>query len=209
METCRAALVSGARGDARSHGHLYHPHFHVLLIVPAEYFEPGCLLCIGQPEWRLMWEQWLRADGRRIVDIRVTENSGEVTKYVTKPGAYLKLDDAGAWWCDPERLETLHYALGSRRVIGWSRSLSGIRRKLGFVEVEDFDDLVAVDEFDDGKAWVPFQVVLYRWRRNEEGRVAYHLWMIKPIMGLDPDECDHEENWWDWEEGQDHERRLH
>jgi hypothetical protein len=20
--------------------------------------------------------------------------------------------------------------------------------------------------------------------------------MIKPIMGLDPDECDHEENWW-------------
>jgi hypothetical protein len=33
--------------------------------------------------------------------------------------------------------------------------------------------------------------------------------MIKPFMGLDPDECDHEENWWDWEEGQDHERRLH
>jgi hypothetical protein len=25
-------------------------------------------------------------------------------------------------------------------------------------------------------------------------RLAYHLWMIKPIMGLDPDECDHEEN---------------
>jgi len=49
---------------------------------------------------------------RRIVDIRVTENSGEVAKYVTKPGAYLKLDGAGAWWCDPERLETLHYALG-------------------------------------------------------------------------------------------------
>jgi len=146
---------------------------------------------------------------RRIVDIRFTENSGEVAKYVTKPGAYLKLDGAGAWWCDPERLETLHYVLGSRRVIGWSRSLSGIRRKLGFVEVEDFDDLVAVDEFDDGKAWVPFQEVLYRWRRNEEGWVAYHLWMIKPIMGLDPDECDHEENWWDWEEGQDHERRLH
>jgi hypothetical protein len=44
---------------------------------------------------------------------------------------------------------------------------------------------------------------------NEEGRVAHHLWMIKPFMGLDPDECDHEENWWDWEEGQDHERRLH
>jgi hypothetical protein len=85
---------------------------------------------------------------------------------VTKPGAYHKLDGAGAWWCD----ETLHCALGSRRLIGWSRSLSGIRRKLGFVEAEAFDDLVAVDEFDDGEAWVP---VLYRWRRNEEGRVAW------------------------------------
>jgi hypothetical protein len=62
-----------------------------------------------------MWEQCLRAADRRIVDIRVTENSGEVAKYVTKPSAYLKLDGAGGWWCDPERLETLHYALGSRR----------------------------------------------------------------------------------------------
>ena len=33
-------------------------------------------------------------------------------------------------------------------------------------------------------------------------------WMIKPVMGLDPEECDHEQNWWDWEEGEDHERRL-
>jgi hypothetical protein len=116
-----------------------------------------------------MWEQCLRAAGRRIVDIRVTENSGEVAKYVTKPGAYLKLDDAGAWWCDPERLETLHYALGSRRLIGWSRSLSGIRRKLGFVEAEDFDDLVAID-FDDGEAWVPCREVLYRCQRGGPGR---------------------------------------
>jgi hypothetical protein len=154
-----------------------------------------------------MWEQCLRAAGRRIVDIRVTENSGEVAKYVTKPGAYLKLDGAGAWWCDPERLETLHYALGSRRLIGWSRSLSGIRRKLGFVEAEDFDDLVAVDEFDDGEAWVPFREVLYRCQRGGPGRLSPVD--DQAVHGLDPDECDHEEDWWDWEEGQDHERRLH
>jgi plasmid rolling circle replication initiator protein Rep len=68
----------------------YHPHFHVLLIVPAKYFEADSLLCIGPAEWRVMWEQCLRADGRGMVDIRVTENAGEVAKYVTKPGAYLK-----------------------------------------------------------------------------------------------------------------------
>jgi len=27
-------------------------------------------------------------------------------------------------------------------------------------------------------------------RRNEERRLAYHLWMIKPITGFDPDECE-------------------
>jgi Replication protein len=45
----------------------YHPHFQVLLIVPAEYFESGALLYIGRAEWRVMREQCLRADGRRIV----------------------------------------------------------------------------------------------------------------------------------------------
>jgi plasmid rolling circle replication initiator protein Rep len=56
------------------------PHFHVLLIVPAKYFEARSRLCIGQAEWRVMWEERLRADGRRIADIRVTENPDEVAK---------------------------------------------------------------------------------------------------------------------------------
>jgi hypothetical protein len=177
-----------------------------LLILPAKYFDPGSPFYIGQAEWRVMWEQCLRADGGRIVDIRVTENLGEVAKYVTKPAAYLKLDGDGAWWCDPERLETLHYALGSRRLIAWSRSLSEIRRKLGFLEDDDFDDLVAIDELDDSEGWVPVREARYRWRRNEEGRFAYLPGRTKPIMGFDPDECDHDEN---WDEGEDHERRLH
>ena len=43
-----------------------------------------------------------------MVGIRVTDNAGEVAKYITKPGAYLNLDGNGAWWCDPDRLETVH-----------------------------------------------------------------------------------------------------
>ena len=72
----------------------YHPHFHVLLMVSAKYFEPGSLSYIAQAEWHVVWEQCLRADGGRIVDTRLTENPGEVAKYVTRPGAYLKF--AGA-----------------------------------------------------------------------------------------------------------------
>jgi len=55
-----------------------------------------------------MWEKAVQASSRRVVGIRVTDNAGEVAKYITKPGAYLNLDGNGAWWCDPDRLETLH-----------------------------------------------------------------------------------------------------
>jgi hypothetical protein len=82
-----------------------------------------------------MWEQCLRADGRRIADIRVTENLMGATHGVRH-----------------ERLETLHLALGSRRLFAWSRALREVGRKLGFLE-GDFD-LVAVEERDDGEAWV-------------------------------------------------------
>lgn len=93
----------------------YHPHFHVLLVVPAEYFDPNSPLYILQDEWRRMWQEALRTTERRIVDVRVKEDPGEVAKYVTKPGAYLRLEGDDSWWCDPDRLATLHYALGNRR----------------------------------------------------------------------------------------------
>jgi hypothetical protein len=182
----RALEVSPGRGGT------YHGHFHVLLVVPAEYFDPGSSLYISHDEWRQMGERSLRAAGRRIVDIRVTENATEVAKYVTKPGAYLKLKDDGAWWCDPARLETLHYALGSRRLVAWSRSLSVIRRKLGFLTDDDdqSEDLIDVGEDYEPEAWVPFREVLYRWRRNEEGKLAYYLWTSKVTAEWDPDACE-------------------
>ena len=46
------------------------------------------------------------ADVSCIIDIRVTENHGEVAKYVTKPGRYLELT-GGQWQCDDRVLETL------------------------------------------------------------------------------------------------------
>ena len=69
----------------------FHPHFHVLLVVPAAYLEPDSPLYITQEEWARMWRKALGADGKRIIDIRVTENAGEVAKYVTKPSGYLEL----------------------------------------------------------------------------------------------------------------------
>ena len=107
---------------------------------------PHSPLYITQTEWAAMWRKALGADGKRIIDIRVMENHGEVAKYVAKPGGYLELT-GGQWQCDDRVLETLHYGLASRRMITWSRSLSPMRKALGFLDTEDqSEDLVDVGE---------------------------------------------------------------
>jgi hypothetical protein len=53
------------------------------------------------------------------------------------------------WQCDDEVLETLHYGLASRGMIAWSRSLSRIRKELGFLDSEEqSEDLIDVGEDD-------------------------------------------------------------
>jgi hypothetical protein len=79
------------------------------------------------------------------------------------------------WLCDDEVLETLHYGLANRRMIAWSRSLSPIRKSLGFLDDEASEDLVDVGEEDDGVVWKCRRVLSYRWSRNAEGRWAYRL----------------------------------
>jgi hypothetical protein len=51
------------------------------------------------------------------------------------------------------------------------------------------EDLVDVGEDDDTAGWVPFREVLYRWRRGEQGRVAYYLWFVRAVVWGDPDDC--------------------
>jgi hypothetical protein len=42
---------------------------------------------------------------------------------------------------------------------------------------------------------VLFREVLYRLCRNEQGRLGYHLRVIKPTTWLDPDDCDDSDDW--------------
>src|SRR5215470_16661071 len=110
-----------------------------------------------------MWRKALGADGKRIIDIRVTENHGEVAKYVTEPGGYLELTGEQRR-CDDEVLETLHYGLASRRMIAWSRSLSRIRKMLGFLDAEEqSENFSDVGEDEDGEVWKVVRVLTYRW----------------------------------------------
>jgi hypothetical protein len=84
--------ITGAKASIERH---FHPHFHLLLGVPAEYFDSAVPLLRHQVEWWTIWEQSLCAKSRRVFAIRVTEDKGEVAKSLnqTKPTAYPRLDD--------------------------------------------------------------------------------------------------------------------
>jgi hypothetical protein len=150
-----------------------HPHYHILLLVPPVYFDPDHDLYIEWSEWKALWRRALNADADRIIDIRATDNPNEVAKYVAKPSAYVALTGE-EWRCDSLVLETLHYGLASRRMIAWSRSLSEIRRRLGFLELKEGEELIDVGDEDDGLEWEPVRILTYRWR-CADGRWSYRL----------------------------------
>jgi hypothetical protein len=60
-------------------------------------------------------------------------------------------------------------------MVNWSRSLSPIRERLGFLGDGDeaIEDLIDVGEDeDDGETWVPVRDLIYRWHRSEAHREA-------------------------------------
>jgi Replication protein len=79
--------VPRSRGHAWPEGNLSSAlsYTNTLLIVRVEYFEASSPLYIERAEWRVMWEQCLRAEGRRIVDIRLAENRVRLLNALPSP----------------------------------------------------------------------------------------------------------------------------
>lgn len=77
----------------------YHPHYHVLIAVPKNYFNTG--LYIGQMEWLAMWIRSMKNENIEIVDVRrvaektkdndiaIDSATYEMSKYATKDTDYL------------------------------------------------------------------------------------------------------------------------
>jgi len=60
-------------------------------------------------------------------------------------------------------------------MLAWSRSLSPIRKALGFLDDdgEQSEDLIDVGDEDDGGNWRCVRVLTYRWTRHEGYRLKY------------------------------------
>ena len=56
-------------------------------------------------------------------------------------------------------------------MLAWSRSLSSIRKALGFLDDDGGtqEDLIDVGDEDDGLEWQCVRVLTYRWTRGQDG----------------------------------------
>lgn len=103
----------------------YHPHFHVVLVVPA-----GCWLP-GHAWWLRCWQLAARDESIMFVNLRVVDGSKssieEVSKYVVKDS-----DFTGSAWVS--EFPKLYKALSHVRCFSPAGCWRDARRALGFVD---------------------------------------------------------------------------
>lgn len=137
-----------------------HPHFHVLLMVPASYFGEGYL---SQSKWAVMWQEALRVDYTPIVNVKaVKPKKGateetiadqlakalcETLKYSVKP------DDLVA---DQAWLVELTTQLHKTRAV----AVGGVFKE--FISDDEPEDLINVDEENNDSS--PENSVWFGWR---------------------------------------------
>jgi len=150
----------------------YNPHFHLLLIVPKNYFEKSRGLYLENSDWLAMWQQATGNHAIQIVDIRAVRRGksnieAEMTKYATKQADYLKKLASGEYVADEKVIDCLHYALRNRRLHGYGGLFAKLKKEL---KAED-EELAAKENEQDGDkepckcsiCHSDMQVQLFRW----------------------------------------------
>jgi plasmid rolling circle replication initiator protein Rep len=152
-----------------------HPHLHVILFVEDDYFDPTKGLYIAQPRWADYWGRALRVDYKPIVDIRRCTRVIEAAKYIVKPGDFVQVKGE-KFFVDWEVIACLHYALSSRRFVGWSASLVEMRKGAGLVGNggdSDDENLTDTEPFESGMRLSHREI--YEWRRDLNPDGDYRL----------------------------------
>jgi plasmid rolling circle replication initiator protein Rep len=150
----------------------YHPHFHILLAVPNNYFKGRNY--ITQPRWLELWQESMKMPEITQVDVRrVKANSkkegssaiesaaAEVGKYATKPSNYItKFQDD--YIADKLVVNDLAVALRGARLTSFGGRMKEHYQKLELEDVEsDSVDLIHVS--GDNQLVDAVMVQVFRW----------------------------------------------
>lgn len=144
----------------------YHPHFHVLLAVPSNYYGVNY---IKQSDWATMWQKALKIDYKPIVYVQkvkpretslepsdvetdisyqLAEQNAilEVSKYPVKDADILQDNTLSA--ANVETVKDLDTALAYKRLISYGGVLKELHKELNLEDAED-GDLIHIDENND------------------------------------------------------------
>ena len=156
----------------------YHPHFHVLLAVPTNYFSKNY---IKQSEWTDMWQRAMQLDYTPIVHVakvkpkaestNLVEVEQELRKTILEQNAIFEVSKYPVKDTDvirgnevtPENIQTvkdLDKALAYKRLISYGGLLKEIHKELQLSDAED-GDLIHIDEDSDEVANGALDVMAY------------------------------------------------
>lgn len=174
----RAMEVTRNRKYTSENYGTYHPHFHVLMAVPNDYFGRNY---IKQSEWAEMWQKAMKLDYMPIVHVErvkakkdstniveideeiqkaIAEEKAvfEVSKYPVKDSDIIKGDRV-----TPTNIETvvhLDKALAYKRLISYGGILKEIHKELNLSDAEN-GDLIHIDDDSDDVANGAIDVMAY------------------------------------------------
>jgi plasmid rolling circle replication initiator protein Rep len=132
----------------------FHPHMHILMMVPKAYFDKKRGLYIEHDTWVRLWQECLGVDYKPSVYVNsvmkrvgktnkrgqiITEEGAiaEVTKYVVKPGDVLCRNHKGEIWADPEIVRYLQLGLKGAHLTAKGGTFRVLAKEVGWQDVED------------------------------------------------------------------------
>lgn len=164
-----------------SDNNTFHPHFHVILAVPCDYFDIYKDYYVTAAEWA---EEWacaldltylpdvdicrLRPDGvagqRTGAEVTYNKAVAEISKYATKITDVLRYNKSRGM----SILEALTYALRGRRLLALTGCFRDAFQDLGLKDPEAADaDLVDVEN-DDMSAEKDIDFAVFTWNRKKD-----------------------------------------
>jgi len=158
-----------------------HPHFHVLLIVPAKYFQVQSPLYIPQKEWQTLWKKAMKLDYMPSVDIRAIkpkfEGGDALASVVAETCKYpVKSTDLSA--LSQELFETFVTQMKGTRNLGYGGIFKEYRKLLMLDDVEDGDLIHDITEKQDA-LWKTIEKIRYQFRNGIYGVTYYETEVIK------------------------------
>lgn len=147
----------------------YHPHMHLLLAVPPEYFAGRAYL--SKAKWVRLWREVAKLDYDPVLDIRVVRPKpgsdglgaalAEVAKYGAKPSDYIRPQDIDL---SARVIGVLTQYLDGRRLTSWGGVLKEAAAALQLDDIETGNLIHITDEQSDNDAAdIIHDYILYRW----------------------------------------------